>query len=179
MLELQIKGADFFDESVEEYIEVKDQCLVLEHSLISLYKWEQKWEIYFMDNQNITNEQFIDYVRCMTINKVDPLIYQCLTQDNLNAIKAYMNRKMTATTFTKTAEQPRASRFTTAEVIYSDMFALNIPMECAKWHLSSLLTLIRVCAEEQGPKKKMSKAEIARQQRELNAQRKSQYKAKG
>ena len=76
MLELQVKGMDFFDESVEEYIEVKDQCLVLEHSLISLYKWEQKWEIYFMDNQNITNEQFIDYVRCMTINKVDPLIYQ-------------------------------------------------------------------------------------------------------
>lgn len=179
MLELQVKGMDFFNESTEEYVDVKDQCLVLEHSLISIHKWEQKWEINFIDNKDITNEQFIDYVRCMTINKVDPLIYQCLTRDNIDTIKTYMQRRMTATIFSGSENRPRTSRFTTAETLYSDMFALNIPIECAKWHLSSLLTLIRVCAEAQGPKKKMSKAEISRQQRELNAARKNQYKTKG
>ncbi len=178
MLELKVKGMDFFDEGTEEYVEVKDQCLVLEHSLISLYKWEQIWEINFLDNENITNEQFLDYVRCMTVNKVDPLIYQCLTQDDINTIQAYMKRKMTATKFGTAPPSAKVTKFTTAEVIYSDMFSLNIPMECAKWHLSSLLTLIRVCAEAQNPKKKMPMSEVVKQQKELNAVRRNQHKTK-
>lgn len=181
MLELLVTGMDFFDEAREQYIETKDQCLILEHSLISLHKWEQKWEVNYLDNDQITDEQFIDYVRCMTINKVDPLIYLCLTQENIATIQKYINRKMTATTFTtfEGANKPTLHRKTTAETIYADMIALNIPLECAKWHLSSLLTLIRVCAENNTPKKKMSAQEVARQQREINAMRKAKYNTRG
>lgn len=178
MLELQVKGTEFFDENTEEYIEVKDQQLVLEHSLISVHKWEQKWETNFLDNDTITNEEFIDYVRCMTINKVNPLIYLCLTRQNIDTIKSYMGRKMTGTRFAK-SHQPPSHKIVTAEVLYSQMFSLNIPMECAKWHLSSLLTLIRVCAEENSPKKKMSAREAANKQREINAMRKQKYKTRG
>lgn len=178
MLELQVKGTEFFDENTEEYIEVKDQQLVLEHSLISVYKWEQKWETNFLDNNTITNEEFIDYVRCMTINKVNPLIYLCLTRQNIDTIKSYMGRKMTGTRFTE-SHRPPSHKIVTAEVLYSQMFSLNIPIECAKWHLSSLLTLIRVCAEENSPKKKMSAREAANKQREINAMRKQKYKTRG
>lgn len=174
MLELQVKGMDLFNEETEEYIEVKSQCLVLEHSLISLHKWEQKWEVNYIDNDSITREQFIDYIHCMTINKVDPYIYSCLTENDIDTIQKYIHRKMTATTFSGTTGT-RPGRKTTAEVIYAQMIALNIPFECAKWHLSSLLTLIRACAEENAPKKKMTQKEAARRQYDENIRRRQMY----
>lgn len=178
MLELQIKGMDLFDEEKEEYIEVKSQCLVLEHSLISLHKWEQKWEVNYIDNDSITPEQFTDYVRCMTINKVNPYIYSCLTPNDIDVIQTYIHRRMTATKFRET-NSIRPGRKTTAETIYAQMIALNIPFECAKWHLSSLLTLIRACAEENSPKKKMTSKESAQIQHDENIRRRKMYSARG
>lgn len=179
MLEIFVEGQDFFNEETEEYIDIKGQLLVLEHSLLSLHKWEQKWEIYFLDNEQITTEQFIDYIRCMTINKVDPLIYSCLTEQNIKDIRAYMNRKMTATTFRETPGAPGSRKIMTAEVIYSRMISYGIPKEFEKWHLGSLFTLIRVCAEDSNPKKKMSRRESAQYQRDLNATRRKQHGKKG
>lgn len=179
MFEIFIEGQDFFDEEKDEYIDVKGQLLILEHSLLSLHKWEQKWETYFLDNDQLTEEQLVDYIRCMTINKVDPLIYLCLTEKHIRDIREYMNRKMTATTFRETPSAPGSRKIMTAEVIYSRMISYNIPKEFEKWHLGSLFTLIRVCAEENNPKKKMSKRESAQYQHNLNAARRKRHSKKG
>ena len=83
---------------------------------------------------------------------------------------------MTATTFKKKPAGPKT--ITTSEVIYYQMIALGVPFECQKWHLSRLLTLLRVCNEKNNPKK-MSKQDIYAQNRALNAARRAALKTKG
>lgn len=140
-------------------------------------------------------EQWLDYIRCMTVTKgVDPEVYARLTREQYRSINEYMEAPMTATWFSgeprpnerKTAGKPRPKRpprksgtETTAEVLYCQMFSFGIPKECEKWHLNRLLTLIRVCQESQAPAKKMSKGDRMAQQRMLNEQRKARLKTRG
>lgn len=184
MLELQIPGGEFFNEQTMEFIRTKPTTLKLEHSLVSLSKWESKWKKPFLtDNpKDKTKEQIIDYIRFMTLNKdVDPEIYSRLTQREISQITAYIEDPMTATWFSKKAKGGASKRVVTAELIYYWMVAFNIPFECQKWHLNRLITLIRVCNEESQPRdtnKKMTQAELQARAR-LNAERRARLKTKG
>ena len=178
MLEIVVPGHEFFDEDKNEFVTTKSTKLVLEHSLISLSKWESKWEKPFLSS-NKTVPETIDYIRCMTLTQnVDPLIYNSLSDENVRAVVAYIELPMTATKV-KSQKRARNNEIVTAELIYYWMIALNIPFECQKWHLNKLLTLIEVCSIKSQPQKKMSKSDILRSNRELNAARKAKYKTKG
>lgn len=173
---------DLWDERNQEFLSLPDGfSLCLEHSLVSMSKWESKWCIPYASRTHVkTNEQVIDYIRCMTITKnVPDVVYRCLTRDNLKEINAYIDAPMTATTFAKEPPGQINGEQITAELIYWEMFELNIPMECQKWHLNRLLTLIKVCAKKRSPPKKMSQQEIMRRNTELNAQRRAKFKSKG
>lgn len=156
----------------------KDQELCLEHSLVSVSKWESKWHKPFLDTKDKTNEELIDYVRCMTVNQnVDPLTYRFLTKENFIAINEYIGDAQTATVIKKTTPVgSRSSQFTTNELIYSWMIELGVPFECQRWHLNRLLTLIRVCNANNNPGKKMSKADTLNQYRALNAARRAKHR---
>lgn len=177
MLVLTTKGCRFFDESTDTFITVKPQRLELEHSLVSLSKWESKWHVPFLDNDKLTPEQLIDYIRCMTITKnVDPLVYQMLTKDDICSIKEYIDDPMTATWFAEDANKNKANprykkEVITSELLYYAMIALQIPVEFEKWHLNRLITLIRVCKIKNEPKKKMSKHELMSRNMALNEAR--------
>ena len=152
MLSITIPSTQLWDESKEEFRYTKEQTLQLEHSLVSLSKWESKWQKAFLGNQPKTTEETIDYIRCMTLTKnVDPEVYNYLTNKNIEDIGEYINSPMTATWFTedKTAKPNR--EVTTSELIYYWMISYNIPFECQKWHLNRLLTLIRVCGIKNQP----------------------------
>lgn len=182
MLEITVPERTFYDEKTGTFITVKSQTLQLEHSLVSLSKWESKWVKPFLDNKDKTEEEALDYIRCMTINRnVNPYVYYGLTQSHIKEIYDYINAPMTGTTFTD--RRPQASRASksriTAEVIYWEMITLGIPFECQKWHLNKLLTLIKVCSIKNGPQKKMSKREIMARNAELNAERKAMLHTKG
>ena len=178
MLELMVPGHEFFDEDKNEFVSTKPTKIVLEHSLISLSKWESKWEKPFLSSDKTTPET-IDYIRCMTLTQnVDPLVYNSLSKENLEAVGDYIQAPMTATKL-KARKQARSNETVTAELIYYWMIALNIPFECQKWHLNKLLTLIEVCSIKNQPQKKMSRSEILRHNRELNAARRAKYKTKG
>lgn len=183
MLTLQIPPREFFDEGKQEFINFEGCSLQMEHSLISLSEWEAKWKKPFLNKpESRTNEELLDYFRCMTITKnVDPLAFKSLTQEHINTIVNYINDPMTATWFSDDdSKKPgRPKEIVTSELIYYWMIAQNIPFECRKWHLNRLLTLIRVCNVKNNPPKKMSKADIARRQRELNEQRKKKLGTKG
>ena len=182
MLTIQIAGGRFFDNKNQIFITTDPVELQLEHSLISLSKWEAKWTKPFLDNKEKTPEQILDYIRCMTLNKkkVDPIVYQLLTQDQLLQIKEYIDAPMTATWFSDDKKNKRRSReIITAEIIYYWMIALNIPSEYQKWHLNRLLTLIRVCSIKNAPPKKMSKKDIMRQNHSLNAARRAATNSRG
>lgn len=174
-------GSEYWNSSANEfhYIE-RDVVITMEHSLVSIHKWEQIWHQPFLDERRRkTNEQMISYLKCMTLTKnIDDVAYLMIPATEMQRIKAYIEDPMTATTITSSGPKGR-KEIKTAEVLYADMVTLGIPFECRKWHLNSLITLIGVCAERQKPPKKMSKSAIFAQNRALNRQRRAALKSKG
>ena len=159
MLQITIPAVDqCWDEQKQEFVSIKEQKLQLEHSLVSLSKWESKWRKAFLAKQDKTYAETLDYIRCMTITpNVDPQVYNFLTVDNINQINDYIAAPMTATVFSEDNSGRNNREVVTSELIYYWMIALNIPFECQKWHLNRLLTLIRVCNIKNTPPKKRSK----------------------
>lgn len=179
MLKITIPEQEAFDENKNEFINIPEQHLQLEHSLVSLTKWESKWMKPFLSKDIKTDEETIDYIRCMTLTQnVNPIVYSHLPYEVLNDIKEYIEAPMTATTINDYTSA-KNNEVITSEVIYYWMIALNIPFECQKWHLNRLLTLIRVCSIKNGGSKPMSKTEILRQNKALNDARRAKYHSKG
>lgn len=181
MLTIIIPEGEMFNEQTNEFVYTKEQKLVLEHSLVSLSKWESKWKKPFLDNKDKTPEETLDYIRCMTITKnVDEVAYYNLPQEVISKVNNYISDTMTATTFSNNVQQRGRRETITSEIIYYWMVNFNIPFECEKWHLNRLLTLIQVCSiKSQNDSKKMSKREILQQNNETNALRRKQLGSKG
>lgn len=186
-----IKAKEFFNEETRKFINVKETTLVLEHSLISISKWEAKYKKPFLVDKSMDNiEKVIFYLKCMTISpqNVDDMVYYAIDKETMEEIMDYINDPMTATWFGEDKDPKNKNRkkeIMTSEVIYWQMSALQIPWECQKWHLNRLLTLIRVCGlknEEQygdDKNKKMSKADLLKRNAVLNAQRRAKLGTKG
>lgn len=180
MLKITIPPTELWDEAKEEFITFKGQTLTLEHSLVSLSKWESKWCKPFVSKQEKTLDETIDYIKCMTLTQnVSDDVYNYLTRENIEEINKYIDAPMTATWFSESKNKSGNKKQVTSELIYYWMIALNIPFECQKWHLNRLLTLIRVCNEENQPPKKMSTRDAMERNRALNAARRKQLKTKG
>lgn len=169
-----------WDEKKQEFIKPKVQVLQLEHSLISLSKWESKWCKPFLSSEEKSVEEILDYIKFMTLTpNVDPEVYLHISQANMKEISDYIEAPMTATTFSDNKKTKGKREIVTAELIYYWMIALNIPFECQKWHLNKLLTLIKVCNIKNSPPKKKSAKDTWRQYEALNAARKKQLNSKG
>lgn len=186
MLSITVPASEGYDEVKQEFVTIKETTLQLEHSLLSLHKWEQKWHKPFLDTNDKTQEQTIDYIKCMTITpNVDPNVYFLMKKDQIDQITEYIQNPMTATWFTEKDEkklvgaQKTSKEVVTAEIIYYWMIALNIPVEYRKWHLNSLLTLIRVVSIKNAPKEDVKNADWARRRAALNAQRRAKYHTRG
>jgi hypothetical protein len=179
MLYITIPATDCWDEAKEEFVTVKEQTLQLEHSLVSLSKWESKWGKSFLSNNDKTNEEILDYIRCMTITQnVKPETYNCMTSNNIEEIEKYIKAPMTATFFSN-EKKGGGREIITDEVIYHWMIALNVPIQFEKWHLNRLIAQIKVCAIKSQPPKKMSKNAIMSRNAKLNAARRQKYNTKG
>ena len=180
MLRITIPAGELWDEENERFISTKEQTLQLEHSLVSLSKWEAKWNKPFLSKKEKTLEETIDYIKCMTITQnVNPDVYKRLTVENLKTVNDYIDAPMTATTFSEDKSAKKNKEIVTAELIYYWMIALNIPPEYRKWHLNQLLTLVRVCNIKNEPPKKTSKKDLMRRYAEINAANKKKFNSKG
>lgn len=181
MLPIHIKGGELFNEQTNEFITVKDTNLKLEHSLVSISKWESKWHKPFLTDEEKTIEELNDYIRCMSLSgDVDTNVIKLISPIDMRRINEYIGTKMTATWFSKSDKQTKkSSEQVTSELIYYWMIAYNIPSEYEKWHLSRLLTLIEICERKNAPAKKMSQSEIIARNKALNAQRRAQMGSKG
>lgn len=180
MLQIIIPAVEQWDEVNQEFVNLKEQTLQLEHSLVSISKWESKWNKAFLSSKEKSVEETIDYVRCMTLTKnVKPEIYNFLTADNLSEINRYIDAPMTATYFMEDESKSGGRETITSELIYYWMIALNIPFECQKWHLNRLLTLVKVCNIKNAPPKRKSKQDIMRRNAKLNAERRKKMHSKG
>lgn len=181
MLQLVIPiSPEGWDEQKQQFVEPKTVTLQMEHSLVSISKWEAKWHKSFVSTKEKTEEEILDYIRCMTITQnVNPEVYNYLTEENVDQIKKYIDDPMTATTFSDDKSSKGNREIITNEVIYWWMISLNIPMKCEKWHLNRLLTLIRVCNVKNAPPKKQSRRDIMSRNMALNMARRKQLNSKG
>lgn len=181
MLELIVGETELYNEEKDEFLYVEGTLLKLEHSLVSLSKWESKWLKPFLSKSKLTDEEILDYIRCMTITQnVSPEIYNNLSTKNIEEINKYIENPMTATTISDGSSNGRiGGEQVTAEIIYYWMVALQIPIEFQKWHLNRLLTLIKVCNIKNQPPKKMSQKEIMDRNRTINEARKKEFNTKG
>lgn len=180
MLQLRIEDTMSFDEATETRTMIKGQTIQLEHSLVSISKWEAKWKKPFLSREGHTREETLDYIRFMTITQnVNPVIYNLLTDSQIAEVQKYIDDPMTATVISKQEGKGATARPMTSEEFYYAMAAYQIPFTCEKWHFNRLLTLIRVADEKNKPKKKMRKGDIARRNRSLNAARRARMGTKG
>lgn len=180
MLLLEIPEREFYEEQTNTFITYKKETLQLEHSLVSLSRWEATWLKPFLSAAPKTVEETNDYVKCMTITQnVNPDIYCNLPQETLNEIDVYINKQMTATWFNEPKIASKTREVITSELIYYWMIALTIPPEYQKWHLNRLLTLIRVCNIKNQPPKKQGRKDSISQRAALNQARRAQNNTKG
>ena len=179
-LEIIIKP-ELYDEKTGEFIDSVTTTIRLEHSLVSLSKWESKWHKPFLHTEK-TDEEIMDYIKCMTLTQnVPDDIYNKLSSKNIQEIKDYIDNPMTATTFSENRNQKKSREIVTSELIYYWMVAYQIPFECQKWHLNRLITLTRICGIKNQPpsKNKTSQRELANRYAAMNRQRRAQLHSKG
>lgn len=177
MLKLEIPGTELYNAKTNEFINTKPKILILEHSLVSVSKWESIWCKPFLTKTPKTIEETISYIKCMNISQnIEDIVFQCLTEKDITKINEYIDAPMTATTINNAHSKPN-HEIITSEIIYYWMITYNIPVEFQKWHLNRLLTLIQVCSAKNNPQK-MSKSEVLKQHRAINQARRSK-RAKG
>ena len=180
MLKIVIPEREYFNENTEQFVYSKEQEITLEHSLISISKWESKWHKPFLDEKHTkTDEEFNYYIKCMALSNIDDYTINNLTESNKREICNYIDDKMSATWFAESSTPPPSNEIITSELIYYWMIDQGIPFECQKWHLNRLLTLIRVCALKSQPAKKMSPNSILSQNTSLNKARRAMMHTRG
>lgn len=189
MLTIIVPAKEAWNDATQEFVSTKEQKLCLEHSLVSLSKWEAKYHKPFIGNNEKTQEEILYYIQCMTINQnVDPVVYSVLGEKELRQINDYISDPRTATWFNERTPVGGQQKSTnrgeqvTSELVYYWMVSFQIPFECQRWHLNRLLTLIRICKikeGQQGKNGKMSRRDILSQNSALNAARRAKMHSKG
>lgn len=182
MLTIIVSGNELFDERTQEFVNTEDVVLHLEHSLISLSKWESKHNKPFLGPEKKVQEDVIEYIKAMVLDdNVPDDVFNRLGNDNINAISEYISSTQSATTFVETPQQKSRARseIITAELIYFWMVSYNVPWECETWHLNKLFALLKVCNIKNSKEKPMSPSEIAKRNRDLNAERKQKLGTSG
>lgn len=181
MLQITIPAERGFDEIKEEFIMFPATTLRLEHSLISIQKWEAKWHKSYLNSKEFTIEEQLDYIRCMSLDpNFDMSVFRRLKVSDYEKIRDYMTNPMTATVIHRYKDQGGSSgQFVTAELIYYWMTEFGIPFECNKWHINQLLTLIEVCSIKQSPGKKMNRRDAAAMRAAANESRRKKLGSRG
>lgn len=180
MLRLILKGQEFFNEETSEFITGSELVVELEHSLVSLSKWESIFQKPFLSKDPKTQSELLAYIKIMILTEDYPEdLLESLNQEHFLAIQNYIDSSQSATTFGKLPQQKGRGETITSELIYFWLVTFNIPFEVEHWHLNRLLALVRICNIKNQKPQKVKKGEAARQYRELNEQRRAQYNTRG
>lgn len=178
---ITIPAGQLYSESENRFYKVEETTVELEHSLVALSKWESKWHKPFLTKDQKTRAEVIDYFRCMCLTpSIEPLVFNAIKDREFVRIMKYIDDPMTATTITHHSSTKRGNTGTvTSELIYYWMGEYNISKECEWWHINRLFKLIEITSVKRQPEKKMSKRDIAAQNKSLNAMRRARHGSRG
>lgn len=180
MLKITIEAEEFFNEETSNFFTAPGAQLELEHSLVSLSKWEAIHQKPFLSGGEKTPEELLSYVMLMVLDEyVDTSVLQRAGPKVMTDIQQYIDSTQSATTFGNLPKSPSTGETITSELIYYWMVAFNIPFVCETWHLNRLFALIRICNIKNSKPQKISKQEQAQQYRDLNAARRAKTGSKG
>lgn len=180
MLTLKIDEIEHFDEENKKFVRLGGIALELEHSLVSLSKWESKFEKPFLSPEPKTPEEIVYYIECMVVSgELPDNLLSHLSHAHLEEINAYIDSKMSATWFSDSGPKKRSTETITNELIYFWMNSFQIPLECETWHLNRLFNLIRIHSIKNTKPEKANRSEALQRQRQLNAQRRAELGTKG
>ena len=180
---LTIPATEMWNETTCEFVNIPETTIRIEHSLVSISKWEEKWHKAFLGKKEKTNEEIVDYIRCMTLTQnVNPVVYEAMPQSVIDEAIAYMEDSHSATTLMEQKGGKKNKDTPTSELIYYWMIESEIPFTCEKWHLNRLLNLIKICGVKRAAssgKKTRSSEEIAKDYARINAANKAKFKTRG
>jgi hypothetical protein len=180
MLTLFIEPIELFNEETQTFQTLDGFELELEHSLVSLSKWESITKVPFLSKTDKTPEDIRLYIEAMIISPIyPPNAVGRMTQSNIDQVNAYLESSESATTFGTMPEVKGRGETITSELIYYWMVAFNIPFECERWHLNRLFSLIRICNIKNTKPKKMTARQLAERNARLNEERKQKYQTRG
>ena len=182
-LTLTVPEQELFDDRTGRFIQTKKTVLQLEHSLLSIRKWESKWHKPYLSKMRKTDAETIDYLRCMCLTKdVGQNVFYALASDPklMKQIMDYINDPMTATTLHRRGNQTPSKDIITSVLVYFWMSNYGIPFECERWHFNYLMALIETAAIKNNPPKKGKfSSSMAKERSALNAQRRAKYNSLG
>ena len=179
MLEIEVPEMEYFDDATSLFVKRPGKTLRFEHSLLSVSKWEARFEKAFLNKADKTPEEMLNYIQCMRLDLGPIADLYPLTKEHFVEINEYMNTKATATTFQDRTSGRQSKEVITSELMYYWMTAYQIPFECETWHLNRLMALIKICSIKNAPQKKMRRSEILARNRALNEQRLAKYNTSG
>lgn len=181
MLIIHLESGELFDASTSKIIRVPERTLRLEHSLLSISKWESKWEIPFLSEERKTQEQLFDYVSMMSEEVIDEVTLKRLSQENFVKLNEYLNAKHSATTFNDASNKKNSRQVVTSEMIYYWMTAYNIPFTCETWPIARLMNLIRIASIKNNAEKpkKTNRSQALADRAALNAKRRAELGSRG
>jgi hypothetical protein len=172
MLTITVLGEEHWDQENEKFVYPDSFKLELEHSLVSLSKWESKWEVPFLGEKPKTTEMVLDYIECMILTPDPPADWiSKLSKENIEEITAYFDSKQSATWFNDHHPEPKTGETITSELVYYWLDICDIDWQAQYWHLNRLLTLVKIHTVKQAKPKPMSRSEMLRRRRALNKQR--------
>lgn len=180
MLELKIALEESYDESTNRFVITEAKAIKLEYSLLALSKWESKWETHFINNKNLSQQQYMDFIQCMVVD--GDFNIEELKQEHFDVIEAYINRPSTATkVIAKQKKGNKKMSYMTSEVYYAMMSQANVPYECDKWNINRLTKVLEVISSFTNGEEKQKRNVDAQllQNAELNAARRAKYNTKG
>lgn len=182
MLELHLPAEEVFDRKESKIYKLPEITLRLEHSLLTISKWETIWELPFLSEEKKTNDQLHSYVSIMAGGNLEEETLNRLGQSHYEKLNTYLNAKHSATWFSDPPNQRKSTQTVTSELIYFWMTTYNIPFECENWPFARLMNLIRIASIKNDPdkgKKKRNKSQMLSERAMLNQKRREELGTTG
>ena len=171
MFSLEIPDLELYDSEKMQFYTIEGGCFTFSYTLNKLYQWENRTNVRFIDNPELTIELLQDFVVFICNEELKPELV------NEKVISMFMEEINNVTGPTVLPKRPNKGRknILTSDIIYAYMYTLGIDTKWEYENLNKLLLLIAVVQDISNPPEKMSKEESIEAMRQQNEEMRRKY----